>query len=141
MEDKEINTVDSTATEEQLNIENVSDEVLLSVVLEGLSYKMVKDILIKPLEAIKIKKVINVPVGTGEKDEDGTELMEMKQEETDVDSVFRSGIILSLPSGAAFDEALKVGMKVVYPHKYSIDFDLFKDSVLVKPYDVIAIAD
>ena len=39
MEDKEINTVDSTATEEQLNIENVSDEVLLSVVLEGLSYK------------------------------------------------------------------------------------------------------
>ena len=56
MEDKEINTVDSTATEEQLNIENVSDEVLLSVVLEGLSYKMVKDILIKPLEVIKIKK-------------------------------------------------------------------------------------
>ena len=52
MEDKEINTVDSTATEEQLNIENVSDEVLLSVVLEGLSYKMVKDILIKPLEGL-----------------------------------------------------------------------------------------
>ena len=64
--------------------------------------------------------------------------MEMKQEEIEVDSSFRSGIILSLPTGATYDSTLKVGMKIVYPHKYSIDFDIFKDSVLVKPYDVVA---
>lgn len=126
-------------TQEQLTIENVSDEVLLNVVLEGLEYKMVKDILVKPLDAIKIKRMINVPVETEEVDEDGTKIMSMQQEETEIDSSFRSGIILSLPSGAAYDASLKVGMKIVYPNKYSIDFDLFKDSVLVKPYDVVAI--
>lgn len=126
------------AQEQSVEIENMSDEALLNIVLDKLDYEMVKDILVKPLEVIKVKRMTNVPVGTGEMDEEGVEIMEMKQEEIEVDSSFRSGIILSLPTGATYDSTLKVGMKIVYPHKYSIDFDIFKDSVLVKPYDVVA---
>lgn len=139
MEENNENVVAVETKEQFSGIENVSDEVLLKVVLDGLNYSMTKDILVKPLEPIKIKRVINVPVETDEVDEDGTKLMAMEQKETEIDSSFRSGIVLALPSGAAYDGALTVGMKIVYPHKYSIDFDLFKDSVLVKPYDVVAI--
>lgn len=125
--------------QEQLdNIENVSDDTLLNIVIDNLDYEMVKDVLVKPLEVIKVKRITNVPTPTGEKDEDGVDLMEMKQEEIEVDSSFRAGVILSLPTGATYDSTLKVGMKIVYPHKYSIDFDIFKDSVLVKPYDIVA---
>lgn len=120
------------------DVENVSDESLLKIVTDGLEYEMSKDILIKPLEVLKVKKIQNVPVETEDVDEDGNKIMAMEQQEVEVDSTFRAGIILSLPTGASYDETLKVGMKVIYPHKYSIDFDLFKDSVLVKPYDIVA---
>ena len=33
----------------------------------------------------------------------------------------------------------KVGNLIVYPSKFAKDFDLFKDSQLVKPYDVVAL--
>lgn len=119
-------------------IENMNEETILNFVTAGLQYEMVKDVLVKPLEVIKVKKLVNTPVETEEVDEDGNKLMDMEVKEVEVDSAFRSGIILSLPTGANYDETLKVGMKIVYPFKYSIDFDLFKDSVLVKPYDIIA---
>ena len=133
---EEVNTA-----EEQLNIENVSNEVLLDIVKERLNYRMVKDILVKPLDPIKLKRITNVPVKTDELDEEGQPVMTMEQKEIEVESNFREGIILALPTNAAYDTNLVVGMKVAYPHKYSIDFDLFKDSVLVKPYDIVSIVD
>ena len=128
---------DNVTAEEQLNIENVSDETLLNVVLSKLNYTMVKDVLVKPLEAIKVKRMTNVPEKTDELDEEGQPIMTMVKKEVEVDSTFRSGIVLALPTQGASGD-IKVGDKVVYPHKYSIDFDLFMDSVLVKPYDIIA---
>ena len=127
-------------TEEQVieQLENMSNENLANIVNEGLKYDMVKDILIKPLEPIKLKRMINTPVESEDLDEEGKPLMTMELKETEVDSSLREGIILSLPTGAAYDQTLKVGMTVVYPHKFSIDFDLFRDSVLVKPYDIVA---
>lgn len=46
------------------------------------------------------------------------------------------GIVLSIPIGT--DSTIKVGDTIVYPKKFAKDFDLFKDSQLVKPYDVVA---
>lgn len=125
-------------TEEQLSIENVSDEVLLNVVLSKLNYTMLKDVLVKPLETVKVKRITNVPEKTDELDEEGQPIMSMVKKEVEVDSTFRTGIVLALPLQGA-PAGIKVGDKVAYPHKYSIDFDLFMDSVLVKPYDIIAI--
>lgn len=133
---EEVNTA-----EEQLNIENISNEVLLNMVTDRLNYRMVKDILVKPLDPIKIKRITNVPVKTDELDEEGQPVMTMEQKEIEIESNFREGIILALPTNAAYDTNLTIGTKIAYPHKYAIDFDLFKDSVLVKPYDIVAIVD
>ena len=52
----------------------------------------------------------------------------------------RKGIVLALPTNSAFDENIKVGSTIVFNSKFnSIEFDLFKDSMLVKPFDVLAI--
>ena len=37
------------------------------------------------------------------------------------------------------ESKFKVGDKVVYARRHAVDFDLFKDSQLIKPYDIIAI--
>jgi hypothetical protein len=61
----------------------------------------------------------------------------------EVESNFRKGIVLSLPSCldtvglASLD--YEVGSTVVFPKKFAIEFDLFKDSLLVKPYDIVAV--
>lgn len=129
----------NTAEEQLVEVENVSNESLLKVVTDKLNYSMIKDILVKPLDPIKVKRTINVPVETEELDEDGKKVMSMEMQEVDVDSSFREGIVLALP--VQYDGPVTIGAKIAYPHKYSIDFDLFMNSVLVKPFDVIAIVD
>lgn len=111
------------------------DKVLESVV-ENLEYIFIKDVLVKPMHAIMISKVTTTPVPTGEKDEEGYEKYDTKSETKDVESEYKKGIVLSIPKG---DYEFKVGDMIVYPSKFAKDFDLFKDSQLVKPYDVIAV--
>ena len=56
-------------------------------------------------------------------------------------TTFRKGIVLRLPSGYQWQDENnhpEVGDVVAYPRKASIDFDLFKDSQLVNPYNVVA---
>lgn len=113
------------------------EDKVLETVINGLEYNMTKDILVKPLEPIKITKEITEQIPTGEKDEDGFNLYETKTETKEVDSAFSTGIILALP--ITYEGELKVGMTIVYPKKFMIEFDLFKDSQLVKPYDVVAV--
>lgn len=120
-------------------LDNVSDEVLASNISENLGYTMIKDILVKPLDVLKVKRLVNVPVKTEELDEEGQPVMEMKQEEVEVDSSFRVGVVFGLPENGV-PTGVELGTKVVYPNKYAMEFDLFKDSVLIKTYDIIAIA-
>ena len=127
-------------TEEQVieSLGNVSNEKLLEIILERLEYSPVKDVLVKPLAPITLKKIKNVPVQTDELDEDGKPLMKMEEQEVEVESIFREGVVLANPSNVQLDEAIKVGAIVVFNHKFNtIEFDLFKDSVLVKPYDIL----
>jgi hypothetical protein len=127
-------------TEEQVieSLGNVSNEKLLEIILERLEYSPVKDVLVKPLSPIMLKKIKNVPVQTDELDEEGKPLMKMEEQEVEVESIFREGVVLAVPSNVLLDEAIKVGAIVVFNHKFNtIEFDLFKDSVLVKPYDIL----
>ena len=61
-----------------------------------------------------------------------------KTETKEVESEWATGIVLALPSSYKEDE-LNIGDKVVYNKKFAKDFDLFKNSQLVKTYDIIAI--
>ena len=109
----------------------------LDTVINSLEYIPVKDILVKPLDPIKVTKEIVEQVPTGKKDENGFEEYETKTEVKEVTSDFSKGIIIAIPVDITTD--LTVGDVIVYPTKFAKDFDLFKDSQLVKPYDVVAL--
>lgn len=109
----------------------------LDTVINSLEYIPVKDILVKPLDPIKVTKEIVEQVPTGKKDENGFEEYETKTEVKEVTSDFSKGIIIAIPVDITTD--LKVGDVIVYPTKFAKDFDLFKDSQLVKPYDIVAV--
>lgn len=118
------------------------EDKVLETVLEGLKYVPLKDVLIKPLAPIKLKKEVTEAVGTGEKDVDGYEKFDTKTETKEVESEWREGIVLALPNSEQMKEAcekdFKVGDTIVYNKKFAKEFDLFKDSMLVKAYDIIA---
>lgn len=83
-----------------------------------------------------VTKEYTEQIPTGEKDEEGFNKYEVKTHTKEVESDFTKGIVLSIPIGT--DSTIKVGDTIVYPKKFAKDFDLFKDSQLVKPYDVVA---
>ena len=122
------------------------EDKVLETVVNGLEYSFEKDILVKPLTPIMVTKEYTEQIPTGEKDEEGfkkykaflkeNDKYEVKTHTKEVESDFAKGIVLSIPTGA--DSTIKVGDTIVYPKKFAKDFDLFKDSQLVKPYDVVA---
>lgn len=119
----------------------MSDEdKILETVLNRLNYKFLKDVLVKPLEPVMVTKEFTEQVPTGEVDEEGFNKYETKTETKEVKSEYGTGIVLAIPTCVAEPE-FKVGDKVVYNKKFSKDFDLFKDSQLVKPFDVIAVCE
>lgn len=118
------------------------EDKVLETVIDKLQYIPLKDILIKPLPTIKLTKEVTEAVGTGEKDVDGYEKFDTKTETKEVESEWREGIVLALPNSEQMKEAcekdFKVGDTIVYNKKFAKEFDLFKDSILVKAYDIIA---
>lgn len=117
------------------------EDKILETVINNLEYTITKDILVKPLEAIKIVKTITEPKPTGKKDAEGNEEYEIESKEMEVESDFAKGIIISLPTTAAVKDGYdyNLGDVIVYPKKFAKEFELFKDSMLVKPYDVVAL--
>lgn len=119
----------------------MEQDKILETVLAGLDYTPTKDMIVKPLEDEYVEKEIIKPVHTGKKDENGYEITDSETVKEKVLTTFRKGIVLSLPSGYQWadpDNHPEVGDVVAYPRKASIDFDLFKDSQLVNPYNVVA---
>lgn len=102
----------------------------------SIGYTFEKDILVKPLPTIMVEKVVVKQVLTGEQDEDGNSLYETKEEKETVESNYETGVVLALPT--TYTGTIDVGDTIVYNRKFAIDFDLYKTSKLVKPYDVIA---
>ena len=117
------------------------DKKLLDSVLSKLDYQFCKDMLVKPMADEYVEKEIVKPVDTGKKDPDGYVISDSKTEKEKVLTTFRKGLVLSVPSGYTWadpDNHPEVGDIVAYPRKSAIDFDLFKDSQLVNPYNVVA---
>ena len=147
MENEVLDPSVEVVTEEQSyhKIENVSDETLANIVSEGIKYDFTKFILVKPLEIQLVMKPLTAPQPTGELDENGEEVLEMVKTEVETESTFRRGVVLSIPASVKENKLngtidLKVGDIIIFPNKRSMDFDLFKDSALVEPFDVVAIS-
>ena len=120
-----------------INSEVVSEDKVLETVVNGIKYTFFRDVLVKPLAIKMISKEVVTQVPTKEVDEDGFNKYDTVTEVKEVESSYGTGIVLSIPGG--IDMSFKVGDTVVYNRRNAIDFDLFKDSQLIKPYDIIAI--
>lgn len=111
------------------------DKVLQTVV-DGIKFSFEKDFLVKPLEPIMIERMYTEQIPNGKKDEEGNNLYDVKESKRTEESDFKKGIVLSIPP--VYSGCIAVGDTIVYPKKFAKEFDLFKDSELVKPYDIIA---
>lgn len=112
------------------------EDKVLETVINGLEYTFEKDILVKPLDPIMVTTEFTEQVPTGEKDEEGFNVYETKTETKEIESDFAKGIILALPE--TYEGNRQIGDIIVYPKKFAKNFDIFKDSQLVKPYDIVA---
>lgn len=118
--------------------EKIIDPLLMEVI-NGIKYTPTNCFLVKPLDMVMVSKDITTMKPNGIKDEDGVEGFDTVTETKEVESNFREGIILKCPLQGGGNVECTLGTKVVYNKKFAIDFDLFKDSQLVKPYDIVAI--
>lgn len=110
---------------------------LVESVAKSVKYKFEKDFLVKPLDPVMIKKTYTEQIPNGKKDEEGNNLYDTKDTVKEVESDFEKGIVLSIPH--VYDGSITLGDTVVYPKKFAKEFDLFKNSKLVKPYDIVAV--
>lgn len=126
------------ATVNELN--EAGDQAIAQSINDGLKYVLLKDLLIKPLPIKQIEKVITTQVPTGTVGEDGCNEYEVEEETKKVDSDYMEGIVISIPP--TLDRSLlgyTIGDTVVFHRRVPAYFDLFKDSMLVKPYDIMAV--
>jgi len=128
--------------------ENVDQHVLAEEVSEKINFEFRDHFLVKPLDPIKVKKEFIKPVLQQEAvaDKNGVEAVDYKDtdiEVKEVDSDYRKGIVLKLPTTFYTDEkvanAIKVGDTVIFPDTAGRKFDLLKDSRIIRYYDIIAI--
>ena len=121
-------------------ITEATDASIAQSINDGLKYSFLKDLLVKPLPVKMIEKVVTTQIPTGETDEAGFNLYETKEEIKSEEADYREGIVISLPS--TLDPStlgFGIGDTVVFHKRYPAYFDLFKDIMIVKPYDIIAV--
>lgn len=120
---------------------SIEDKNLLDTVLSKLEFQFIKDILVKPLPEEYVEKEITKPINTGETDENGYQITDSETVKEKVPTVFKKGIVLAIPANYEWqnpENHPEVGDIIAYSRKSTIDFDLFKDSQLVNPYNVVA---
>ena len=121
-------------------ITEATDASIAQSINDGLKYSFLKDLLVKPLPVQMIEKVVTTQIPTGETDEAGFNLYETQEEIKSEEADYREGIVISLPS--TLDPStlgFGIGDTVVFHKRYPAYFDLFRDSMIIKPYDVIAV--
>lgn len=126
---------------------------IIDTVSNGIEYEFLEDFLVKPLDPVMVKKEFSTPVVKDKTvDENGIEAQdydEVKTEVKEVESDYREGIVLKI--GQRYrswmeteDDRIKAypinpGDIIVFKATAGRYFDLFKDSMLVKQYDIIAV--
>ena len=129
---------------------NTIDQSLLAEdVSSKIKYNFFDFFLIKPLDPIKVTKEFSKPVTTGAPttDENGIEAQDYDKVETEVKEVnsdYRRGIVLKRPvyyeateyEGSRY---IEIGSTVIFRDAAGMNFDLIKDSKLLRQYDILGI--
>ena len=132
-------------------IKNVDQSAVAETVESGIKYEFLEDFLVKPLDPVMVKKEFSTPVAKETTtDENGIEAAnydEVTTEVKEVESDYREGIVLKvsnrykgwMQSENSHDLPIEVGDTIVFRATAGKYFDLFKDSMLVNTYEVIAV--
>ena len=129
---------------------NTIDQSLLAEdVSSKIKYNFFDFFLVKPLDPIKVTKEFSKPVTTGTPttDENGIEAQDYDKVETEVKEVnsdYRRGIVLKRPvyyDGAEYEgpRYIEIGSTVIFRDAAGMNFDLIKDSKLLRQYDILGI--
>lgn len=134
------------------NIETIDQSVLAEDVAGKIKYDFLDSFLVKPLDPVKVKKEFSKPVEKtkAQKDANDVEAVdydEVTTEVKEVDSDYRKGIVLKVPTTYSTQvnddkyqlSKIKIGDVVVFRDRSCVYFDLIKDSRLVRYYDIVAI--
>lgn len=135
-----------------MNEEMIDQSVLAEDVAGKIKYNFLDFFLVKPLDPIKVTKEFSKPVSTGTpvKDENGIEAQDFDRVETEVKEVnsdYRRGIVLKRPlyyeasisnEDSAYCE-IHIGDTVIFRDAAGLNFDLLKDSKLLRQYDILGI--
>ena len=132
----------------------IDQSAVAETVANKISYDFLDYFLVKPLDAIKVKKEFSKPVANDvpKKDENGIEAQDFDKVETEVkevDSDYRKAVVIKVPLSYKkqlenADERnyiieIKQGDIVVIKDTTGLRFDLLKDSRLVRYYDILGI--
>lgn len=127
----------------------IDQSPLAESVSEQIKYQFLDFFLVKPLDPIKVKKEFSKPVSTGTpvKDANGVEAQDFDNVETEVKEVnsdYRRGIVLKRPlyyenSKDLGNAEIKIGDIVIFRDAAGLQFDLLKDSKLLRQYDILGI--
>lgn len=129
----------------------IDQSVLAEDVASKVPYEFLDYFLVKPLDPIKVVKQFSKPVTTGTPVEDanGIKAEDFDSVETEVKEVnsdYRTGIVIKRPMyyNRSTDDTsvteIKVGDKVVFRDAAGFNFDLLKDSRLLRQFDILGIA-
>ena len=111
------------------------------------TYTFIRQFLVKPLPLKKVKKEFSTPVTKDVTKKDGVEAADyddVKVETKEVDSDWREGVVIKVPTEYQkmienkTVESIIPGDTIVYRDRCAQYFDLYKDSQLIAPYDIIA---
>jgi len=106
---------------------------LLTNVIDDIPYELFTDVLIKPLPTIKVTKEVTRPKFV----EGSMESTETETTTEEVDALFQTGIVLIMPESLKDISKYTIGDTVIFPRKSYVYFDLYKDTIIVKSYDII----
>lgn len=128
----------------------IDQSPLAEDVAKSIKYDFLDYFLVKPLDPVKIKKEFSKPVSNGKatKDAEGIEAVDFDEVETEVKEVnsdYRRGVVLKRPlyyNGSdviGTSSEIKVGDVVLFRDTAGLQFDLLKDSRLLRLYDIFGI--
>ena len=127
---------------------------LANTLSKDIEYDFFDYYLVKPMPKIKVMKEFSKPIAEeNKKSDDDIQAIDYDKVETEtkeVDSDFRRGIVLKLPKNykgrTELNEEktdnvadIKIGDIILFRDRSYIPFDLLKDSMLIKHWDIIAI--
>ena len=127
----------------------IDQSPLAEDVAKNIKYDFLDYFLVKPLDPVKIKKEFSKPVSNGKatKDAEGIEAVDFDEVETEVKEVnsdYRRGIVLKRPVYYEATEYegpryIEIGSTVIFRDAAGMNFDLIKDSKLLRQYDILGI--